>query len=305
MVMLPQRLGPRHPRLGAAAFRLALPLLERLCRHKKIFRSTSAFASEQFRSLRLRLKHGGPLYLAGIGPGGIHNSGAALVEVTRETGCKIICINEEERFSAEKHSTRYPEKSVAALIEKTGTMGLGPERIDAWFLSWDFPVRAATLLRAALEEAPASLRGLLFTRNSPLSSLKTDPWRLLQVGEAGRRIAHQIGRKEPVPFIAMPHHDNHAWFSFTVSPFAHSEGPVRRSRRQWRYRRHFALPLCRRANAAVVLQLRRFRLAQHFLRGYQFDSGWLDHFEQRGSLHGCSRLWQLRSRDRYVLPIAA
>ena len=226
MVMPPQRLGPRNPRLGAAAFRLALPLLERLCRHKKIFRSTSAFASEQFRSLASRLNNGQPLYLAGIGPGGIHNSGAALVEVIPETGCKIICNNEEERFSGEKHSTRYPEKSVAALIERMGAMGLGPERIDGWFLSWDFPVRGATLLRAALEEAPASLRGLMFTRDSPLSSFKTDPWRLLQVGEAGRRIARQIGRKEPVPLIAMPHHDNHAWFSFSVSPFAHSDEPV-------------------------------------------------------------------------------
>ena len=66
----------------------------------------------------------------------------------------------------------------------------------------------------------------MFTRNSPLSSFKTDPWRLLQVGEAGRRIARQIGRKEPVPLIAMPHHDNHAWFPFSVSPFGHSDEPV-------------------------------------------------------------------------------
>ena len=130
MAMLPQRLGPRNPRLGAAAFRLALPLLERLCRHKKIFRSTSAFASEQFRSLASRLNNGEPLYLVGIGPGGIHNSGAALVEVVRETGCKIICNNEEERFSAEKHSTRYPEKSVAALIER---MGLNPIEVALRF----------------------------------------------------------------------------------------------------------------------------------------------------------------------------
>ena len=155
MVMLPQRLGPRNPRLGAAAFRLALPLLERLCRHKKIFRSTSAFASEQFRSLASRLNNGEPLYLAGIGPGGIHNSGAALVEVIPERGCKIICNNEEERFSGEKHSTRYPEKSVAALIERMDTMGLGPERIDAWFLSWDFPVRGATFAACCAGGSPS------------------------------------------------------------------------------------------------------------------------------------------------------
>jgi carbamoyltransferase len=152
----------------------------------------------------------------------MHNSGAALVEVTREAGPRIICNNEEERFSAEKHSTKYPERAIAALIEKLRTMGMGPEHIDAWFLSWDYPLFNATLVRTVWEEAPASFFNVLRGHESPMMN----PRRLRQVARTGRRIARQIGREEPVPLIAMPHHDNHAWFSFSVSPFARSDEPV-------------------------------------------------------------------------------
>jgi len=196
--------------------------MERFFGRRKIFRSTSAFATEQFRLLAARLERGETLYLAGIGPGANHNSGAALIEVTRDAGAKIICNNEEERFSAEKHCTKYPERAIAALIEKIRAAGMGPERIDAWFLTWDYAVFAATMVRTMLEEAPRFL-GLFTTLNTPAAF---DIRQLEKLPRTGRRIARQIGRDEPVPLIAMPHHDNHAWFSFAVSPFAHSDEPA-------------------------------------------------------------------------------
>jgi carbamoyltransferase len=139
-----RRLGPRHPGLATAGFRIALPLWERYCRRRGIFRSTSAFAQERFRSLASRVDRGEPLYLVGIGPGGTHNAGAALIEVGRD-GPNIICNNEEERFSGEKHSIKYPEGALASLIERARAMGIGPERIDAWLLTWDYPAMGATL----------------------------------------------------------------------------------------------------------------------------------------------------------------
>ena len=39
-------------------------------------------------------------------------------------------------------------------------------------------------------------------------------------------LARQLGLSERVPLIAMPHHDNHAWFSFAASPFADDGEPV-------------------------------------------------------------------------------
>jgi carbamoyltransferase len=216
-----KRLGPRHPKLGDAAFRLSLPFWERYYQRRKVFRSTSAFATEQFRSLAARLERGEPLYLVGVGPGGTHNSGAALIEVTREAGPRIICNNEEERFSAEKHSTRYPHRSIEALLAQARSLGIEPGRFDGWFLTWDYPAFAATLLRVAFEEAPASLR-LLAEREETIANGRL----LEQVARSGRRIARQIGAAEPVTLIAMPHHDNHAWFSYSVSPFARGDEPV-------------------------------------------------------------------------------
>ena len=39
-------------------------------------------------------------------------------------------------------------------------------------------------------------------------------------------LGKQLGLPERVPLICMPHHDNHAWFSFAASPFADSDEPV-------------------------------------------------------------------------------
>jgi carbamoyltransferase len=201
----PGDLGPRHPGLATAGFRIALPLWERYYRRRGIFRSTSAFAQERFRSLASRIDRGEPLYLVGIGPGGTHNAGAALIEVGRD-GPNIICNNEEERFSGEKHSNKYPEGALASLIERARAMGIGPERIDAWLLTWDYPAMGATLVRTMLEEAPGSIRSAL----DPGASVAMSLPQLERVARTGRRIAKQIGARQPVPLIAMPHHDNHA-----------------------------------------------------------------------------------------------
>jgi carbamoyltransferase len=41
-----------------------------------------------------------------------------------------------------------------------------------------------------------------------------------------KKLARQFGLTEPVPLITLPHHDNHAWFSFAASPFADDGEPV-------------------------------------------------------------------------------
>jgi carbamoyltransferase len=69
------RLRPRHPWLGRATYRLALPVVEGICARKRIFRSNSGFALERFRTLRAKLAGGEPLYLGGICASGTHNAG--------------------------------------------------------------------------------------------------------------------------------------------------------------------------------------------------------------------------------------
>lgn len=196
-----------------------LPLLERLYARKGIFRSSSAFAAERFRALREKRERGETIYLGGICAAGTHNSGVALIEVTREGGPKIICNNEEERFLGERHTTRFPHKSIDALAAMMQKIGIAPGRIDGWFSAWDNAALGATILRTVMEEAPASL-SLLRQTQLPIFNLRD--------AERGTRMARNLGRHLgcSTSVITTPHHDNHAWFSYCVSPFARSERPV-------------------------------------------------------------------------------
>lgn len=213
------RTGPRHRRLGAVAFRLALPLLERFYAAKRIYRPASAFALKRLQAVRAKLDRGEIVYLAGIAAAGTHNSGAALVEVTRESGPRLICNNEEERFSGNKHTTEYPRQAIDDLLKTMQRIGIGPGDIDAWVGTWDFSALAATLLRVVLEELPGSLSMLRLSANAAFN-----PRHLDQGSRAPRHVSRQVGTD--VSIVGMPHHDNHAWYSFAVSPFARSDKPV-------------------------------------------------------------------------------
>jgi carbamoyltransferase len=216
-----KRIGPRHRRLGAAAFRLTLPLLERAYAHWQIYRSTSTFAAERLATVGAQLARGETVYVAGINAGGTHNSGVALVELSRAHGPRIICNHEEERFSGNKHTTEYPTHAIDALVKTTNQIGIKPDRIAAWLGTWDYTTLAATLLRTILEEIPGSLNILRPTAN-PIFDIR----QLNEGIRVARMLERQLGVNAPVPIIGMPHHDNHAWFSFSVSPFAHCTKPV-------------------------------------------------------------------------------
>ena len=215
------RIGPRHPWLGAAGFHLVLPLLDRFYRGRRVYRSGSAFARARIAAIKQKLEQGETVYLAGVSAAGVHNSGVALVEVTRENGPRLLFNNEEERFSANKHSNEYPKLSIEALRASMAAMGLGIERIDAWFSAWDYPAFGATLIRTLLEELPQSI-SMIRGEPTPLFNLHD----LDRGTRASRHIGGQLGSNEPVALIGTPHHDNHAWYSFAVSPFAQSEHPV-------------------------------------------------------------------------------
>jgi carbamoyltransferase len=197
---------------------VTLPLLERVLAGFNIFRSASRFAAERLHAIRNQLQSGETVYLAGIGAGGMHNTGVALIEVSPHSGPRIICNNEEERFSGKKNSTDFPIHAIDSLSITMRRMGIGPERIAAWLAGGDLPALIASLARTVLEELPASLA---LVRPRPTASAA-----LNQVSGAARLLGERLGLDRPVPIIGMPHHDSHAWFSFAVSPFARSEEPV-------------------------------------------------------------------------------
>jgi len=215
------RIGPRHPWLGAAGYYLALALLEGFFRRRQVYRTNSAFARARIAAIKDKIERGETVTLAGVSAAGTHNSGVALVEVTRAGGPRLIFNNEEERFSAVKHTNAYPQQSIAAMCAWLADHGRGPESIDAWFSAWDYAALASTMIRTLLEEAPGSIN-MMRGDASPLFNLRD----LDRGRRASRHIARQLGRDEPIALIGTPHHENHAWFSFAVSPFARERGPV-------------------------------------------------------------------------------
>jgi carbamoyltransferase len=215
------RIGPRYPRLGTAAFRAARWVARKTMGKIGFNELDSDFARGRLAHVRSKLARGETVYLVGIGLPGTHNSGVALVEVTQTHGPRLIVNNEEERFSGNKHTTEYPAQSIDAMVATLRAMGRYIDDIDAWLTSWDYFALAGLLARCVFEEMPQSLSLL-----SVADATAFDRRRLDQMRRSPRILAKQLGLPRPQQLICMPHHGNHAWFSYAASPFADDGEPV-------------------------------------------------------------------------------
>ncbi|WP_065753949.1 carbamoyltransferase C-terminal domain-containing protein [Bradyrhizobium paxllaeri] len=215
------RIGPRHPRLAAGGFRFARWLAAKTMGAAGFHQLGSEFADARIAHVRGKLARGETVYLAGIGAPGTHNSGLALVEVTQAHGPRLIVNNEEERFSGNKHTTEYPKLSIDAVVATLRAMGRDIGDIDAWLTSWDYPTLAGTLARSVLEELPQSIKLVRTTEAAGFDGRRLD-----QMTRTPKILARQLGLAERVPLICLPHHDNHAWFSYAASPFADDDKPT-------------------------------------------------------------------------------
>ena len=214
----PRRIGPRYPRLGRFYFRATRRLTTWVMSLMGFHANDSYFTVRRIGELRAKLARGETVYLAGLGLPGTHNSGVALIEVTQAHGPRLILNNEEERFSGDKHTTQYPRAALDAMRETLRKMGRDVTDIDAWLTSWDYPDLTGTLVRSIVEEFPEGLK-LLRTKNS----VSFDAKRLEQMTRTPKLLRKQFGLPARVPLLMMPHHDNHAWFSFAASPFPDDE----------------------------------------------------------------------------------
>src|SRR2546429_5415396 len=220
-LQLNKRIGPRHPKLAVAGFRAARWLAAKTMGAAGFRQLGSEFAEARLTHVREKLARGETVYLAGLGAPGTHNSGLALVEVTQADGPRLIVNNEEERFSGNKHTTEYPKLSIDAVVATLREMGRDIGDIDAWLTSWDYPTLAGTMARSVIEELPQSLKLLRTTEAAGFDGRRLD-----QMTPTPRILARQLGLAERVPLICLPHHDNHAWFSYAASPFADDGEPT-------------------------------------------------------------------------------
>src|SRR6266536_2053771 len=218
---LNKRTGPRHPRLAGVGFHFARWLAAKTMGAAGFHQLGSDFAEARLAAVRDKLARGETVYLAGLGLPGTHNSGVALVEVTHANGPRLIVNNEEERFSGNKHTTEYPTASIDAMVATLRDMGRGISDIDAWLTSWDYPTLAGTLARSVLEELPQSLKLLRTTEAAGFDGRRLD-----QMTRTPKILARQLGLAERLQLICLPHHDNHAWFSWAASPFADDGKPT-------------------------------------------------------------------------------
>ena len=170
------------------------PFFERFYASRQIFLPTSRYAAGRLQLIRAALDRGETVYLAGIGPAGLHNSGVGLIAVSREHGPAIVCNNEEERFSGKKHSTEFPRHALQSLATTMRRLGIGPEGIAAWLATWEYSSFAATVSRTILEEFPASL-SLFRMRDTPiLNASQLDP-----ATRGPRHLGRALGLSAPVP----------------------------------------------------------------------------------------------------------
>lgn len=212
--------GPRWPRLGRAAERLARGLLAPHFARAGFHRAKSPWARRRGEELRRKLERGETVHLLGITPNG-HNSGVSLVEVDPARGVRLLHNNEEERYAGVKHCTRFPEQALLALREQLAQRGLTPRDLHACLAGWDYVDFLALNARVAADHLPFSLR--LARRDASWAFNWTHALEALQ---APRRLGEFLGLDGPLPMIGMGHHDNHAALAWALSPFAQSREPV-------------------------------------------------------------------------------
>jgi carbamoyltransferase len=216
------RRGPRHPRLADLGSRVALPVLERFTSLKGLVGFESEAGRSRLLGLEGAIRAGREAYVLGLGVG-FHNSGAALVRVSSGGEVELICNEEEERYTAVKHCTDYPQHSIEAVGRHMDRLGIGAADLAACVSNWEYAQALVTFgVRPMLEEAPASLRGRL--KDDSGSVVSNDIARLMKTSAA--RLGQQLGHDGRMPIVGMRHHDSHAYFSYAVSPFANEREPT-------------------------------------------------------------------------------
>ncbi len=227
------RWGPRRPRLAKWGGRALLPVMDRYLSRHGLHRRGSEIGRSRLAALKQIIREGHEAYLLGLSATS-HNSGAALVRVSKRGTVEMICNEEEERYTTIKHYGRYPEQSIEAVKRHMQERGLGPKDLAGCVSNWDYAAAVnALLLHPLLEEAPASIAGLR-AHKSALDQERPARQRSEEEAVGGlaalirvpTRLGDQLGLGARMPIIGERHHDCHAYLSHAVSPFADRPDPV-------------------------------------------------------------------------------
>ena len=176
--------------------------------------------------LRDRLARGETLHLVGF-QGLFHNSGVALVEVSRSAGMRILANLEEERFSRRKHHAGYPGRAVAELRRLMEARGIAPGDLVCGCHSWDIVELERHALPSAGDPTSRWDVHIAFTAMSEeVRNAIDDPGRggffaypavLVDMVD---RLRSDLGLAADWKVVEIPHHESHAHLAYGCSPFS-------------------------------------------------------------------------------------
>lgn len=213
------RYGPRSKWLAPLIGKIAHCVYTYAAKKYFLFSCDSRAAKTISADFRGKLSQNKTMYILGIGASG-HNSGVALIQISEE-GIVLLSNHEEERFTGIKHCDDYPFQSIEVLKRQLKMLGLTMSDLHCIVASWDYVSLLSLMTRTAWEHYPKSF-SLLRKRAEDNCH-----WRHIKSAFlTSKRLTKQLSLAYKLPVIGMPHHDNHAYFSYAVSPFNHIKKTV-------------------------------------------------------------------------------
>jgi carbamoyltransferase len=201
-------------------------------RKNNIFSYNSEEAKQWSKRFTDQIQQQETVYLLGF-QGIIHNSGLALIEASQKSGIKVLANHEEERFIGKKHYAGYPEKCAEEVKKQLAQLGKTAKNIFCVLYGWDLVQLEKNSQQVKLAMLKQKITGNKiddYMLHSVISKEAYesvyDPTRkdfyvysplLVQLYQ---RLVHDLELNDTVPCIQMLHHENHAYFSYGVSPFA-------------------------------------------------------------------------------------
>lgn len=200
-------------------------------RRHNIFRQGSAEAEALGRDFARRLGDGEVLYLLGF-LGTTHNSGLSLLRASRNSGLELIANYEEERFAEVKHFAGYPRRAAEEMKLLLRRLGVQSKDIFGTFYAFDVVGEEQSGMRMLLMNSKiVKNKYYKFITETAAPSIEFDHGEIAQMREnifahspalvaVYRKLIVDLELPADLPCLTMLHHENHAYFSYGVSPFS-------------------------------------------------------------------------------------